>query len=65
MREAMLKPSRNTLVSNRMVKTLFIAQVPFGPSDGEKWQKCCDWAKIPNLREIIGLDGMLCHPGGV
>ena len=39
---------------------LFIATERFDSSDGEKWQKYCDWAKIPTLVEVVSLDGMLC-----
>jgi len=43
-----------------MTAPLFIATERFDPSDGEKWQKYCDWAKIPGLAEVVSLDGMLC-----
>jgi hypothetical protein len=39
---------------------LFIATERFDPSDGDKWQKYCDWAKIPGLVEVVSLDGLLC-----
>jgi hypothetical protein len=44
-----------------MAEPLFIAVTPFDPSDGEAWRKYCEWAKIPNLTEIISLDSILCH----
>jgi hypothetical protein len=43
-----------------MTTPLFIATERFDPSDGEKWQKYCEWAKIPGLAELVSLDGMLC-----
>jgi hypothetical protein len=43
-----------------MSPPLFIATERFDPSDGEKWQKYCDWAKIPGLVEVVSLDSMLC-----
>jgi len=43
-----------------MTAPLFIATERFDPSDGEKWQKYCDWAKIPGLVEVVSLDSMLC-----
>jgi len=43
-----------------MTERLFIATEPFDPSDGEKWGKYIGWAKIPNLTEVISLDGALC-----
>ncbi len=43
-----------------MTTPLFIATERFDPTDGEKWKKYFEWAKIPNLTEIIGLDSMLC-----
>jgi len=43
-----------------MTEPLFIAVGRFDPSDGEKWQKYCQWANIPGLTEIISLDTMLC-----
>ena len=35
----------------------FTATKIFGPSLGEEWGKYCDWANLPQLREIISLDG--------
>jgi hypothetical protein len=45
-----------------MVQPLFIATERFDPSDGEVWRKYFEWAKIPALAEVAGLDGSLCHP---
>lgn len=39
---------------------LFIATERFDSSDGAKWNNYVDWAKIPNLCEVVSLDGMLC-----
>lgn len=43
-----------------MLKPLFIAVRCFDPSDGDKWRKYCQWAKIPGLTEVISLDSLLC-----
>jgi hypothetical protein len=43
-----------------MVLPLFIATKRFDPSDGEKWDSYCPWAKIPGLVEVVTLDGSLC-----
>ena len=43
-----------------MPPPLFIATERFDPTDGEKWKKYFEWAKIPSLTEIVGLDSMLC-----
>jgi hypothetical protein len=39
---------------------LFIAIERFDASDGDKWQRYVEWARIPNLVEIVSLDSMLC-----
>jgi hypothetical protein len=39
---------------------IYIATERFDSTDGEKWGKYFEWAKIPNLTEIIGLDSTLC-----
>ena len=39
---------------------LFIATQRFDPSDGETWSRYLAWARIPNLTEVVSLDGMLC-----
>jgi hypothetical protein len=44
-----------------MAEPLFIAVERFDPSDGEKWQKYYQWAKIPALLEVISLDALLCR----
>jgi hypothetical protein len=43
-----------------MITPLFIATERFDPSDGEKWQAYCQWAKIPGLVEVVSLDRILC-----
>jgi hypothetical protein len=43
-----------------VITPLFIATERFSPADGEKWRKYFEWAKIPQLTEIVGLDSMLC-----
>src|SRR5438874_2238777 len=42
------------------VRPLFIATQRFDPTDGEKWLGYCEWAKIPGIVEIVGLDTLLC-----
>lgn len=41
-------------------RPLFIATERFDPADGEKWQRYCEWARIPGLAEIVSLDASLC-----
>lgn len=43
-----------------MATPLFIATERFDPSDGEKWEGYCHWAKIPGLVEVVSLDTVLC-----
>ena len=43
-----------------MNEPLFIATERFDPTDEGKWRKYFEWAKIPGLTEIVGLDSMLC-----
>jgi hypothetical protein len=43
-----------------MTTPLFLATNPFDPSDGGKWQKYCEWSKIPGLIEVVSLDSLLC-----
>jgi hypothetical protein len=43
-----------------MVEPFFIATERFDPSDGEKWQRYFEWAKIPALNEVVSLDACLC-----
>ena len=43
-----------------MTEPLFIAGERFGPTDGEKWLKYFEWAKIPALKEVVSLDNCLC-----
>ena len=39
----------------------YMATERFGPA-AEGWAKYLEWAKIPNLKEVVSLDGMLCPP---
>lgn len=43
-----------------MTTPLFIATRRFDSSDGAKWSKYFEWAKIPRLVEAVTLDMMLC-----
>lgn len=45
---------------SEMISPLFIDTMRFDPSEGEKWQRYCEWAQIPSLTEIVSLDSMLC-----
>ena len=42
------------------VPPFFIATERFDTAGGEKWEKYCEWAKIPGLTEVVSLDCMLC-----
>ena len=42
-------------------KPLFLATQRFDPADGEKWRGYFEWAKIPQLVEVVGLDALLCR----
>ncbi len=46
---------------SKTVTSLFIATECFDPIDGKKWDDYCQWAKIPQLTEVVGLDSMLCQ----
>lgn len=43
-----------------MVTPVFIATERFDATDGEKWDWYFEWAKIPRLTELVGLDSTLC-----
>lgn len=43
-----------------MIQPLFIATERFDPTD-EAWQKYFEFADIPALTEVVGLDGSLCN----
>jgi len=42
------------------LRPLFIATERFDSANGDAWLKYCNWAKIPKLVEIVGLDALLC-----
>ena len=44
-----------------MAEPLFIATERFDPSDGEAWRKYFEWAEIPQLTEVVGLDDSLSN----
>ena len=52
--------TRSNANSTDMLTPLFIATERFDSNDGEKWTKYLDWARIPQLVEVVGLDSMLC-----
>ena len=39
---------------------LFIATERFDPSDGQKWSRYIEWAKLGELVEVVCLDTVLC-----
>jgi hypothetical protein len=43
-----------------VAEPLFIATERFDPTDGEKWRKYFEWARIPALKEVVSLDCSLC-----
>jgi hypothetical protein len=38
----------------------YIAVRPFGPQSGQAWRDYLDWAKLPQLVELVTLDNSLC-----
>jgi hypothetical protein len=38
----------------------FTAREKFDPSNGDTWVKYVQWAKLPQLKEVISLDTVLC-----
>jgi hypothetical protein len=38
----------------------YVALEAFGPEAGEKWTSYLDWARLPQLRELVSLDDILC-----
>jgi hypothetical protein len=38
----------------------FIANKPFSPENGERWEKYVTWSGLTQLEEVVSLDGMLC-----
>ena len=44
-----------------MAEPFFIATERFDATD-KAWLKYFEWAKIPGLLEVVGLDGSLCNP---
>lgn len=47
-------------MKHSVIQPLFIATERFDRSDGEAWSSYVEWAQIPHLIEIVGLDGILC-----
>jgi hypothetical protein len=43
-----------------VTEPLFIATERFDKTDGEKWRKYFEWARIPALKEVVSLDCLLC-----
>jgi hypothetical protein len=41
---------------------LFTATQRFDPSDAQRWIGYMEWARIPQLVELVTLDGILCPP---
>jgi len=58
-----MKPAckSSSVVETTLVQPFYIATERFdAASDG--WVAYCEWAEIPNLEELVSLDGMLCPP---
>ena len=43
-----------------MATPVFAARRRFGPQAGERWTRYVAWARLPQLRELVSLDTMLC-----
>ena len=43
------------------ITPVFISTRRFDKTDGEKWQKYCEWAKIPKLVELVSIGSPLCE----
>ncbi len=43
-----------------MTEFWYIAVEQFGPHNQERWSDYVNWAKLPQLKELISLDHMLC-----
>ena len=39
---------------------VYVARRRFGPEAGERWSRYVAWARLPQLRELVSLDTMLC-----
>ena len=39
---------------------VYVAQRRFGPEAGERWTRFVGWSRLPQLREVVTLDAMLC-----
>jgi hypothetical protein len=39
---------------------VFVAKRRFDPAAGESWQRYVAWSGLPQLTELVSLDGMLC-----
>ncbi|HUR95683.1 MAG TPA: hypothetical protein VMY76_13955 [Gemmatimonadales bacterium] len=39
---------------------LYAARRRFGPDAGDRWARYVAWSRLPQLREVVSLDGMLC-----
>ncbi|WP_459554894.1 hypothetical protein [Lacunimicrobium album] len=42
-----------------MTETVFVATESFGPQNDQRWLSYFEWAKIPQLKEVVSLDGLL------
>lgn len=42
------------------MQTLFVAKRPFDSSAGDRWDRYLAWSGLPQLREVVSLDTMLC-----
>lgn len=46
--------------SGQTTKLAFTVRERFGAGDGERWIRYVTWARLPQLRELVSLDGLLC-----
>ena len=42
------------------MQPLFVAKRPFDPTVGDAWARFVAWSGLPQLREVVSLDTMLC-----
>lgn len=44
----------------KAVRFAYSAVKRFGPWDGDPWRSYVEWARLPQLRELVSIDSMLC-----
>ncbi len=43
-----------------MIEPWYVAVEPFDPSFADNWTNYMEWAKLPQLEEVVSLDSSLC-----